>query len=118
MSVKQELQQLNNRLDKCRYKLASAKSRGDSALVSKFTDEIEALGKKIAHFKHRQGNEVNDQRKSIQGLAFNRALTKQEQADQGALKKSVRGLVIVHPITKLGKQLGIKEMTGYAPKKF
>jgi len=118
MSVKQELQQLNNRLDKCRYKLASAKSRSDSALVSKFTDEIAALEKKIAHFKHRQGNEVNSQRKSLQDMAFSRPLTKQEQADQGGLKKSVRGLVVVHPLTKLGKELGIKEMTGYAPKKF
>ena len=36
----------------------------------------------------------------------------------GALKKSVRGPVVVHPMTALGKEMGLKEMTGYAPKPF
>ncbi len=34
----------------------------------------------------------------------------------GKLKKSVKGLVIVHPMTKIGKELRIEVMTGYAPK--
>ncbi len=32
----------------------------------------------------------------------------------GKLKKSVRGLVVVHPMTALGREMGLKEMTGFA----
>ncbi|SQB40511.1 Protein of uncharacterised function (DUF2810) [Citrobacter koseri] len=31
----------------------------------------------------------------------------------GKLKKSVRGLVVVHPMTALGREMGLKEMTGF-----
>ncbi|BFO07527.1 hypothetical protein GGER_00370 [Serratia rubidaea] len=34
----------------------------------------------------------------------------------GALKKSVRGLVVVHPMTALGREMGLKAVTGYAKK--
>lgn len=40
MSMKNEIQQLNNRLDTCRHKLEAAKARGDQAMISKFTDEL------------------------------------------------------------------------------
>ncbi|CCP09011.1 hypothetical protein BN440_4028 [Erwinia amylovora MR1] len=36
----------------------------------------------------------------------------------GALKKSVRGLVIVHPTSALGREMGLKEMTGFAKTSF
>ena len=51
-------------------------------------------------------------------MAFNRELTKAEQADMGKLKKSVRGLVVVHPLTALGRELAIEKVTGFASKKF
>jgi ribosome-associated protein len=54
----------------------------------------------------------------VKSLAFNRVLTKAEQADMGKLKKSVKGLVVVHPMTALGREMGIKEVTGFAPKAF
>ena len=41
-----------------------------------------------------------------------------EQADMGKLKKSVRGLVVVHPMTALGREMGLKEMTGFAKSEF
>jgi hypothetical protein len=47
-------------------------------------------------------------------LPHRRAITKKEQADMGKLKKSVRGLVVVHPMTALGREMGLKEMTGFA----
>lgn len=31
----------------------------------------------------------------------------------GKLKKSVRGTVVVHPMTELGREMGLKEMTGF-----
>lgn len=41
-----------------------------------------------------------------------------EQADMGKLKKSVRGLVVVHPLTALGREMGLQEMTGFSKTAF
>ncbi|MFC5079432.1 hypothetical protein VTH8203_02105 [Vibrio thalassae] len=118
MSMKQELQKLNNRLDKCKHKLAGAKSRGDNELISRFTDEIDKLTKKVAQLKHKQNYDMNKERKSLLDMPFSREITKAEQADMGKLKKSVKGLVVVHPMTKIGQELKLKVMTGFAPKEF
>ncbi|MGR5175638.1 YibL family ribosome-associated protein [Vibrio parahaemolyticus] len=118
MSMKQEIQKLNNRLDKCQHKLNSAKSRGDNELISRFTDEIEKLSKKVSQLKHKQSYDMNKERKSLLDMPFSREITKAEQADMGKLKKSVKGLIVVHPMTKIGKELKLKAMTGYAPKPF
>ncbi|MGF1753468.1 YibL family ribosome-associated protein [Vibrio makurazakiensis] len=118
MSDKNELQQVNNRLDKCRHKLAAAKERKDGSVIRQFEDEIKKLNKKIAQLKHKQSFDVNQERKSLIDMPFKREITKAEQADMGKLKKSVKGLVVVHPMTKVGKELGLKVMTGFAPKKF
>ena len=54
----------------------------------------------------------------LQAMPFRRAITKKEQADMGKLKKSVRGLVVVHPMTELGREMGLKEMTGFCKTAF
>ncbi|NGZ68329.1 YibL family ribosome-associated protein [Vibrio aestuarianus subsp. cardii] len=118
MSMKNEIQQLNNRLDTCRHKLEAAKARGDQAMISKFTDEVEQLTKKMAQVKHKDNYTMNKERKSLLDMPFSREITKAEQADLGKLKKSVKGLVVVHPLTKMGKELRIAVMTGFAPKPF
>lgn len=118
MSLKTDIQKLNNRLDNCRHKLESAKSRGDQEMISKFTDEIEDLTKKVNQLKHKQSYDLNKERKSLLDMPFSREITKAEQADLGKLKKSVKGLVIVHPTTKIGKELRLDAMTGFAPKPF
>ena len=33
-------------------------------------------------------------------------------------KKSVRGLVVVHPMTALGREMGLQEMTGFSKTAF
>ncbi|USD63962.1 YibL family ribosome-associated protein [Vibrio sp. SCSIO 43136] len=118
MSTKQELQKLNNRLDKCNHKLNAAKSRGDHEMISKFSDEIDKLEKKRNQLNHKQSYDLNKERKMLLDMPFSRELTKAEQADLGKLKKSVRGLVVVHPMTKIGKELRLDAMTGFAPKEF
>ncbi len=118
MSMKNEIQQLNNRLDTCRHKLEAAKARGDQAMISKFTDEVEQLTKKVAQVKHKDNYTMNKERKSLLDMPFSREITKAEQADLGKLKKSVKGLIVVHPLTKMGKELRIEVMTGFAPKPF
>ncbi|MDQ2164356.1 MULTISPECIES: YibL family ribosome-associated protein [Vibrio] len=118
MSLKNEIQQLNNRLDTCRHKLDAAKGRGDQVMISKFTDEVEQLTKKLAQAKHKQNYTVSKERKSLLDMPFSRELTKAEQADLGQLKKLVKGLIVVHPMTTMGKELRLEVMTGFAPKTF
>ncbi|MCF7353040.1 YibL family ribosome-associated protein [Vibrio sp. CK2-1] len=118
MSQQNELQQLNNRLDKCRHKLEAAQKRADKAMIYQFETEINQLSKKVAQLNHKKSYDLNKERKALLEMPFSRALTKDEKADQGKLKKSVKGLVIVHPLTKIGKELKLEEMTGFAPKEF
>lgn len=118
MNTKQELQQLNSKLDKSSRKLVAAKKRGDQVIVLQFQAEIKSLTKEIARLKGQNDSELSDKCKAIKALAFSRELTKEEQADMGKLKKSVRGLVVVHPLTALGRELTIEKVTGFAPKKF
>jgi ribosome-associated protein len=51
-------------------------------------------------------------------MPFKRPITKKEQADMGKLKKSVRGLVIVHPMTALGREMELDAMTGFSKTDF
>lgn len=118
MSLKQELQQLHGQLDKSRRKLAAAEARNDTAIIAQFSADIEATNKKIASLKGRQTDQLSGKAARISALPFHRALSKAEQADQGKLKKSVRGLTVVHPLTALGREMGLKVITGYAPKQF
>jgi len=118
MSLKNDIQQLNNRLDTCRRKLDAAKTRGDSAMISKFTDDLDQLSKKLNGLKGKEDYELNKERKQLADMPFSRELTKAEQSDLGKLKKSVKGLVVVHPMTKIGKALRLQAMTGFAPKPF
>ncbi|NKF50406.1 YibL family ribosome-associated protein [Shewanella sp. WXL01] len=118
MNLKQELHALNDKLDKFRRKLAAAEQRGDQAIVMQFKREIAAVTKKIASLKGQQSRQLNKQGGEIKNLPFNRALTKAEQADMGKLKKSVKGLVVVHPMTALGREMGITQVTGFAKAKF
>ncbi len=118
MSLKQDLQRLHNRLDKAKRKLDGARARGDDPLISRFTDEIANLEKQVNSLKSKQQYETNKERKQLSDMPFSREITKAEQADIGKLKKSVRGLVIVHPMTKLGKEMRLEVMTGFAPKEF
>lgn len=118
MSLNKELQNLNNRMDTCQRKLTAAMNRNDDLIVKQFREEIEKLHKKIQNVKHRRSTKVSNESKDVESMAFHRVLTKQEQADMGKLKKSVKGLVVVHPMTALGRSMGLTEVTGYAPQKF
>ncbi|MBD1556632.1 YibL family ribosome-associated protein [Vibrio sp. S9_S30] len=85
--------------------LNTAKGSGDQEMISKFIDEIEKINKNANSMKHKQQYDMNKERKSLLDMPFSREITKTEQADMGKLKKSVKGLVVVHPTTKLGKEL-------------
>ncbi len=118
MSVKEELQKIHNRLDRCKHRLDAARKRDDQPIVKQFLHEIQTLEKKVAKLNGKKQFETGNKGTEVRNLEFKRAITKAEQADMGKLKKSVRGLVVVHPMTALGKELGLKEMTGFAPQAF
>lgn len=118
MNVKNDLQQLNNQLDKSRHKLAAAQQRSDKSAIKSLQQDIEQTTRKVDSLKDRQSSQVSSKGAAIKALAFHRVLTKAEQGNMGQLKKSVRGLEVVHPLTKLGREMGIKEVTGYARKTF
>lgn len=118
MSLKSDIQNLHNRLDRIKRKLDGAKSRGDQDLITKYTNDVDDLEKKLNSLKGKQDYTLNKERKALSDMPFSREITKAEQADLGKLKKSVKGLVIVHPMTKVGKQLRLEVMTGFAPKPF
>lgn len=118
MSLKTDIQNLHNRLDRMQRKLDGAKTRGDQELITKYTDEVDQLEKKLNSLKGKQDYTMNKERKALLDMPFSREITKAEQADLGKLKKSVKGIVIVHPMTKIGKQLRLEVMTGFAPQPF
>lgn len=118
MNLKSELQTLNNALDKQKRQLEAAKNRNDQSMINHFTERTAATLRKIDAIKGQISRKLGSKADSIKQLAFNRVLTKAEQADMGKLKKSVKGLVVVHPMTALGRDIGVKEVTGYAPKAF
>ncbi len=118
MNLKQNLQKLNNRLDVCKNKLASAQQRNDEEKITHFQGELDKTNAKIARLKQQQSAQNSSKGESIKSLAFNRPLTKAEQADMGKLKKLVRGLIVVHPMTSLGREIGVDVVTGFAQKKF
>ena len=118
MNVTETLQTLNNRLDKCRRKLAAAQKREDEAVARQFQREIERIEKELISTKKLKERQVGGKAQEINALAFHRVLTKAEQGDMGQLKKAVKGLVVVHPLTAVGREMGVTEVTGFAPKVF
>ena len=118
MSLKDELQALANKKDKVLRKLERAKARQDYEVAAGATAELEKLNVQLEALKAQKSRTNSDKADQLRARKFHRALTKAEQADMGKFKKSVRGLVTVHPLTALGRELGITEMTGFADKEF
>lgn len=118
MTLNRQVQQLNNRLDKCRHQLLAAEQRHDAERASSITQQIADISQQLEGLKAAKSRQLGSQGASIKAMAFNRPLTKKEQADMGKLKKSVRGLVVVHPMTALGRECGLDVVTGFAPAAF
>ena len=118
MNSSKELQQLNNQLDKLKRKLAGALERKDDAIAAVTRNEIAAQQKKINSLKSLREKKVYKETIALKEMAFSRPLSKKEQADLGTLKRIVKGIVVVHPLTALGRELGITVVTGFAKREF
>lgn len=115
---KAEIKLLSDKLDALRHKDAMLLAQGNGELIAKHEEEKEKLVKEIARLKEVQVSKLSTQAQELSRLPFSREISKKEQADMGTLKKSVRGLIVVHPMTALGREMGLKVVTGYAKKPF
>ncbi|NYY73690.1 hypothetical protein DMN57_12000 [Escherichia coli] len=115
-SRKNEIKRLSDRLDAIRHQQA------DLSLVEA-ADKYAELEKKatleaeIARLREVHSQKLSKEAQKLMKMPFQRAITKKEQADMGKLK-SVRGLVVVHPMTALGREMGLQEMTGFSKTAF
>ncbi|QCR34610.1 YibL family ribosome-associated protein [Nissabacter sp. SGAir0207] len=115
---KAEIKRLSDKLDALKHKDATIIPQGNAELIAQHEVEKEKLEKEIARLKEVMISKLSTQAQQLSKLPFSREISKKEQADMGSLKKSVRGLIVVHPMTALGREMGLKVVTGYAKKPF
>lgn len=115
---KAEIKRLSDQLDKLTRKQTTLLEQGDAEAIALNLEACEKLTAEIERLRNVREQKLSKEAQKLANLPFKRAITKKEQADMGSLKKSVRGLVVVHPMTALGREMGLKEMTGFAPKPF
>lgn len=115
---KNEIKRLSDRLDAVRHQMASLSLVEHADKYAELEKEQATLETEIARLHEVRSEKLSKEAQKLLKMAFSRAITKKEQADMGKLKKSVRGLIVVHPMTALGREMGLKEMTGYAPTTF
>lgn len=115
---KTEIKRLSDQLDALNRKEPQLMEAGDAEKLGELLKEKETLVNEIERLRNVREQKLSDEARKLQKMPFSRVINKKEQANMGALKKSVRGLVVVHPMTALGRELGLSEMTGYAKKPF
>ena len=95
---KNEIKRLSDRLDAIRHQQADLSLVEAADKYAELEKEKATLEAEIARLR-----EVHSQK-----------LSKEAQK----LMKSVRGLVVVHPMTALGREMGLEEMTGFSKTAF
>ncbi len=115
---KTEIKQLSDQLDILNRKETTLLASGDAEKLGELLQKKDKLIAEIARLKTLREQKLSLEAQKLLLLPFSRAISKKEQADMGTLKKNVRGLVVVHPMTALGREMGLKEMTGFAKKSF
>ncbi len=118
MKEKAEVKRLSDQLDALNHKRPSVIQAGNAENINEIDSEIETLKTEIERLKEVLGRTLSKKAQQLKDLPFSRAITKKEQADMGALKKLAPGIQVVHPMTALGREMGVKEVTGYARKAF
>lgn len=116
--VQSEIKDLSDKLDALNHKEPVLLASGDSEKLGELLKEKDKLEAEIERLRGVRAENLSKEAQQLQKLPFSRAITKKEQANMGALKKSVRGIVVVHPTTALGREMGLKEMTGFAKTAF
>lgn len=115
---KNEIKRLSDRLDAIRHQQAALSLVESAEKYAELEKEKATLEAEIERLRTQYSQKLSKEAQKLVNMPFKRAITKKEQADLGKLKKSVRGIVVVHPMTALGREMGLKEMTGFAKSEF
>ncbi|NLS53621.1 YibL family ribosome-associated protein [Hafnia alvei] len=122
MKEKAEIKRLSDKLDALRRKEAGLLLQEIDSVATHALDENRAeqekLNAEIERLRAVQASHFSAKAQQLLKMPFSREITKKEQADMGSLKKAVRGIEVVHPMTALGREMGLKVVTGYAKKEF
>ena len=76
------------------------------------------LEAEIERLREVKGQKLSKEAQKLMNMPHRRAITKKSRPIWASWKKSVRGLVVVHPMTELGREMGLKEMTGFCKTAF
>lgn len=115
---KVEIKRLSDLLDALNHKDPRVIQQGNPELIAQHIKEKEKLASEIERLQGVRVEKLSAEAQKLSRLPFSREITKKEQADMGSLKKSARGLIVVHPMTALGREMSLKAVTGYAKKAF
>ncbi|NYV40551.1 YibL family ribosome-associated protein [Escherichia coli] len=114
---KNEIKRLSDRLDAIRHQQADLSLVEAADKYAELEKEKATLEAEIARLREVHSQKLSKEAQKLMKMPFQRNYQK-EQADMGKLKKSVRGLVVVHPMTALGREMGLQEMTGFSKTAF
>ncbi|EIC85612.1 YibL family ribosome-associated protein [Serratia sp. M24T3] len=114
---KAEIKRLSDMLDALNHKDATVIQQGVTEQIDEHMKEKEKLAAEIERLRGVREVKLSAEAQKLTKL-FSREITKKEQADMGSFKKAVRGVIVVHPMTALGREMGLKAVTGFAKKAF
>jgi len=115
---KNEIKRLSDRLDAIRHQQAELSLVDAAEKYAELEKEKTTLETEIARLRDQYSQKLSKEAQKLTKMRYSRPITKKEQADLGKLKKSVRGIVVVHPMTALGREMGLDAMTGFANTEF
>ena len=115
---KNEIKRLSDRLDAIRHQRAELSLVDAAEKYAELEKEKTTLETEIARLRDQYSQKLSKEAQKLTQMRYSRPITKKEQADLGKLKKSVRGIVVVHPMTALGREMGLDAMTGFANTEF
>jgi len=116
--VQAEIKNLSDKLDALIRREPLLLESGDAEKLGALLKEKEIVQAELERLRNVREQTLSKEAQKLKQMPFSRTITKKEQANMGALKKSVRGIVVVHPMTALGREMGLKEMTGFAKTAF
>jgi ribosome-associated protein len=116
--VQEEIRTLSDKLEALTRKEPALLESGDAEKLGELLKEKDKIIAELERLRGVREQKLSTEAQKLKALPFSRAITKKEQANLGALKKSVRGIVVVHPMTALGREMGLQEMTGFAKTAF
>ncbi len=115
---KNEIKRLSDRLDAIRHQQAELSLVDAAEKYAELEKEKTTLETEIARLRDQYSQKLSKEAQKLTQMRYSRPITKKEQADLGKLKKSVRGIVVVHPMTALGREMDLDAMTGFANTEF